>query len=264
MMLHMSNSQMMGNYPSHYEFDVVLRDGSTLRLRPVRPDDGEALGQLYARLSEESRYLRYFAFSPRAREVARVLRADHDNEFVLVAESGGRLSGAASYSRDPKSPDRAEVAFTIADALQGRGIGTRMLETLAGIAREHRIRIFDAYVLQSNDRMMRVFLDSGFEVERRLEDGVFHVVLALEDSGAFEAKAAERSRAAATASMKHFFEPATVAVVGANRERGKIGSEILHNLVAGGFRGRLFAIHPSASSIGGDQHRIGPAGDLGR
>ena len=239
-------------YPAQYESDVVLRDGSTLRLRPVRPDDGEGLCELHDRLSRESLYFRHFATSSSsAPEVSRLLRADHDNEFVLVAESGERLSGVASYSRNPTSPERAEVAFAIADALQGRGVGTRMLETLADIARDHHIRTFDAYVLRDNERMKDVFVDSGFEVERRLEGGVFHVVLSLEHTVAYEAKAAERSRVAATASMKHVFEPGTVAVVGANRERGKIGSEILHNLVAGGFRGRLFAIHPSASAIDG-------------
>lgn len=240
----------MNVYPAQYEFDVVLRDGSTLRLRPVRPDDGEALGQLYNRLSRESLYFRHFGMSSgSAPEVARLLRADHDSEFVLVAESGGRLSGVACYSRDPHSPGRAEVAFAIADALQGRGIGTRMLEVLAAIARDHHIQTFDAYVLHDNERMTGVFLESGFEVERRLDGGIFHVVLALAHTAGYEARAAERSRAAATASMKHFFEPRTVAVVGANRERGKIGSEILHNLAAGGFRGRLFAVHPSATSI---------------
>jgi acetyl coenzyme A synthetase (ADP forming)-like protein len=242
----------MGDYPTQYESDVVLRDGSTLRLRPVRAADGEGLGDLYARLSRESLYFRLFTVPASSLlEVSRLLRADHENEFVLVAESGGRLNGVASYARDPQSPDRAEVGFTIADALQGRGIGTRMLETLADIARDHHIRTFDAYVLHDNERMTRVFLDSGFQVERRLEGGVFHVALSLEPTATYEARASERSHAAATASMKSFFEPKTVVVVGANRERGKIGSEILHNLVAGGFTGRLFAVHPSASSIDG-------------
>lgn len=242
----------MAAYPTQYESDVVLRDGSTLRLRPVRPDDGEGLRELHDRLSRESLY---FLFSTvpnwNLPEVSRLLHADYDDEFALVAESGGRLSGVASYSRDPKSPERAEVTFTIADALQGRGVGTRMLETLADIARDHHIRTFDAYVLHDNERMTRVFLDSGFEVERRLESGVFHVVLSLEPTSTYEARAAERSQAAATTSMKSVFDPRAVVVVGANRERGKIGSEILHNLIAGGFTGRLFAVHPSASSIDG-------------
>jgi acetyl coenzyme A synthetase (ADP forming)-like protein len=242
----------MAPYPSNDESDVVLRDGSTLRLRPVRPEDGEALRAFYARLSNDSLYFRFHGgLSDGASEVSRLLRADYENEFALVAEAGGRLSGVATYSRDPQAPDRAEVAFTIADTLHGRGVGTRMLEVLAEIARRQQIRTFDAYVLHDNDRMMAVFLDSGFEVGRRLESGVFHVVLSLEPTGLYEARSAQRAQTAATASMKHFFEPKVVAVVGASRERGKIGAEILQNLIDGGFKGRLVAIHPSASSIQG-------------
>jgi acetyl coenzyme A synthetase (ADP forming)-like protein len=179
------------------------------------------------------------------------LRADGNNAFVLVGESGGRISAVASYDRDAASPDRAEVAFTIADALQGRGVGTRLLETLADIARAHGIQTFDAYVLADNQQMMRVFLDSGFEIHRRLDGGVFHVVLSLQQTPAYEAKAAGRSRAAAGASMKSFFQPRSIAVIGANRERGKIGSEILHNLVSGGFAGRIFPINPAIAEIDG-------------
>jgi acetyl coenzyme A synthetase (ADP forming)-like protein len=242
----------MNIYPRQYESDVVVRDGSTIRLRPVRPDDAEALRNLHRRLSPDSQHFRFFGLAQEhPSEISRLLRADYDHQFVLVAESGGRLSGVASYSRDPASPDRAEAAFTIADVLQGRGVGTRMLEALAEIARDHGIRIFDAYVLHDNERMMRVFLDSGFEVERRLDGGVFHVMLRLEPTPVYAAKAAERSQVAARASMHSFFEPKTVVVVGANRERGRIGSEILHNLIEGGFTGQLFAVHQSASSIDG-------------
>ena len=239
-------------YPAQYESDVVLRDGSTLRLRPVRPEDRDGLLALYDRLSPESRRFRFFAtVAANEAEVERLLRADHESDFVLVAEAGGRISGVALYLRDPRSPDRAEAAFAIADALQGRGVGTRMLEVLAGIARDHRITTFDAYVLYDNRQMMDVFLDSGFEAERRLDGGVFHVVLALDPTARYEARAAGRSQSAAAASMKGFFEPRAVAVIGANRERGKIGAEILHNIAAGGFTRQLFAVHPSASTIDG-------------
>ena len=242
----------MSPYLAQYESDVVVRDGSTLRLRPVRPDDREALVAFFNRLSPESLRFRFFGMPARPdQEVSRLLGADYDNDFVLVAEAGGRVSGIATYARNRDKPDRADVAFATAEPLQGRGIGTRMLEVLAEIARDHHIHTFDAYVLQDNRRMMQVFLDSGFEIERRLEGGVFHVVLSLEPTPLYEAKAAARSQAAATASMKSFFEPRAVAVPGANRQRGKIGSEILHNLVAGGYTGRLAAVHPSATSIDG-------------
>ena len=239
-------------YPAQYESDVVLRDGSTLRLRPIRPGDAEALLALHDRLSQQSQRYRFFGLATsHAGEVARLLQADHDNEFVLVAEAGNRLVGVATYVRDSAQTERAEVGFAIADALQGHGVGTRMLEMLAGIARDHHIKMFDAYVMVDNDRMMRVFTDSGFEVQRRLEGGIFHVELSLAPTAHYEERAAARSQAAATASMESFFAPKAVAVIGANRERGKIGSEILHNLVAGGFSGRLFAVHPSASSVDG-------------
>jgi acetyl coenzyme A synthetase (ADP forming)-like protein len=239
-------------YPAQYESDVVLRDGSTLRLRPVRPDDGEGLRAFYGRLSGQSLRFRFFGTaSGHHAEVSRLLEIDYDREFVLLAEAGGRISGMALYTRDPKSTDRAEVAFAIADALQGRGVGTRMLEVLAGIARDHHITTFDADVLPDNRQMLQVFLDSGFETERRLESGVIRVVLSLDPTPLSEALAAARSQLAATASMKGFFEPKAVAVIGANRERGKIGSEILHNMVAGGFTGRLVAVHPYATSIDG-------------
>ncbi len=239
-------------YPAQYESDVVLRDGSTLHLRPIRPGDAEGLLTLHDRLSLQSQKFRFFGLATSyAGEVSRLLQADHDNEFALVAEAGNRLIGVAAYVRDPAQTERAEVSFAIADAVQGRGVGTRMLETLALIARDHHVQTFDAYVLADNDRMMRVFLDSGFEVQRRLEGGIFHVLLSLAPTARYEETAAARSQAAATASMKSVFEPRAVAVIGANRERGKIGSEILHNLVAGRFSGRLFAVHPSAPTVEG-------------
>jgi len=243
---------LMPSYSTEYESDVVLRDGSTLHLRPVELGDEASLRELHDRLSDESLYFRFFSVPKTTPvEVTRLVHADRDNEFALIGESAGRVSAVASYSRDPRAPERAEVAFAIADALHGRGVGTRMLETLADIARDHRIRTFDAYVLHDNHRMMHVFLDSGFEISRRLEGGVFHVVLSLEPTVTYEAKAAQRSRSAASASMRLFFEPRAVAVVGANRERGKIGSEILHNIIAGGFAGQLFVVHPSAPQIDG-------------
>jgi acetyl coenzyme A synthetase (ADP forming)-like protein len=235
-----------------YDTDIVLRDGSTLRLRAVQPGDKDGVIELYERLSAGSRHFRFFAtITSSEDEVSRLLQTDPNRDCVLVAEAAGRISGMSAYVHDPQIPGRAEVVFVIADALQGRGVGTRMLEILADIAREHQITTFDAFVRQDNRQMMRVFLDSGFETQRELDDGVFHVALTLTHSDRYEAVAAGRSRTAAAASMKNFFEPRTVVVVGANRERGKIGSEILHNVVSGGFTGRVFAVHPSATSIDG-------------
>jgi RimJ/RimL family protein N-acetyltransferase len=167
----------MSEYPVRYESDILLRDGSTLHLRPIKPDDVSALMEFHKRLSPRSVYLRYFSPLPELTEerAHTLCNIDYDDEFALVGELAGRLVGVARYFRDPKAPERAEVAFLIEDALQGHGIATRMLERLAEIARQKSITTFEAYVLGENRKMMDVFMHSGFEVERRLEGGVFQV-----------------------------------------------------------------------------------------
>jgi acetyl coenzyme A synthetase (ADP forming)-like protein len=239
-------------YPSEYEADVVLRDGRTLRLRPVRPDDDRRLLELFEGMSEQSLYYRFMTV-PRIDldKAAQFAHADFERQFVIVGDAGGVLSAVAGYYRRDAVSDRAEVAFAIADAEQGRGIGTRMLERLAEIGRDRGLRTFDAYVLGENRRMMDVFLDSGFAVTEQLEDRVFHVTLSLEATEHYAERAAERSRLAAAASMRPFFEPRAVAVVGANREPGRIGSETLRNLRQTGYTGTLVAVHPDAGSIDG-------------
>jgi acetyl coenzyme A synthetase (ADP forming)-like protein len=232
--------------------DVILRDGSTLPLRPARQDDIGALVTFFAALSPESRYYRFFGVpNLDAARVAGLVPADRTRGAALVGECGGRIVAFAGYYSAADDPDRAEVAFAIADAFQGRGIGTRLLEQLATLARTQRIRSFDAYVRGDNLKMMDVFLESGYRVSRRIEGGVFHVELSLEATLEFAEKAARRSQLAATASMKGFFEPGTIAVVGANRERGRIGSEILHNLQSAGFTGTITPVHPTAKELQG-------------
>jgi acetate---CoA ligase (ADP-forming) len=235
-----------------YTADVVLRDGSTLHLRPVRPDDDERLLDLLRHMSAEALYYRFMTV-PRIdlAKAAQLTKADFEHQYVLAGECAGSIVAIAGYYADESSPKRAEVAFAVADAWQGRGIGTRLLECLAEIGRRRDIRIFDAYVLGDNRRMMDVFLESGFTVAQQLEKGVFHVTLQLEPSKQFADRAAARSQQAAAASMRWFFEPKTVAVIGANRVRGRIGSEILHNLRSSGLTGTLVAVHPEAEAIDG-------------
>jgi acetyl coenzyme A synthetase (ADP forming)-like protein len=239
-------------YPSDLESDVVLRDGYTMHLRPVREDDAEKVLALFGELSERSLYYRFLGVPHLGLEEARkIVAVDYDEQMVLVAERGGRLTAIAGYYRDPTHRDRAEVAFAVAEAMQGHGLGTRLLERLAEIARDRAVRAFDAYVLGDNLAMMDVFLQSGFALTRGLDHGVFHVTLALETTPAFETAAGKRAQLAAAASIRPFFEPQSIAVVGANREPGRIGSEVLRNLRDSGFSGALAPVHPRAATVGG-------------
>jgi acetyl coenzyme A synthetase (ADP forming)-like protein len=234
--------------------DVVLRTGATIRLRPVRPEDTPAVERLHARLTPESLYFRYLGLpgaDTMARKAAAICAADGRNQLVLVAEAADRIVAVAGFYPDPKRPSRAEVAFTVEDAVQGQGVGTRLLERLAEIARERGVTAFVADVHPENRRMLEVFANCGFAVEQRAEQGVVRVHISLEVTPDFEQRALERSSRAAAASMRKLFEPRSVAVLGAARERGKIGSEILHNLIGAGFRGKIYPVNPKASRIAG-------------
>ena len=191
-------------------------------------------------LSAESLYNR-FLMTPHL-DLARArayVDVDQSRQVVLVAERAGELVGIAGYYRDPARTDWAEVAFAVADGLQGRGLGTRLLERLAEIARARGLNGFEAFVRGENRQMMDVFVQSGFTQTREIEQGTWHVTLSLEPTARLAAASAARARAAATASLRRFFEPRVVAVVGANREPGRIGSEIFRNLRESGFTGTL-------------------------
>ena len=235
--------------------DVLLRDGSTVRLRAATERDARAVFDLFEGLSERSLYYRFMSVRrvdlDEARRIVSPVPEDAPEKVLIVAERGTALCGIAGYYRSPQEPARAEVAFAIADALHGHGLGTRMLEQLAEIGRDRGVRAFDAYVLGDNLQMMDVFLQSGFTLTQGLDQGVFHVALDLEPTARFEHASGRRAQLAAAASLRPFFEPRSIAVVGANQERGRIGSEILHNLRASGFTGTLVPVHPEAREIDG-------------
>ncbi len=105
--------------------DVLLSDGSTVQLRPIRPSDGPAIVAMHSRFSERTRYLRYFSPYPRIpeRDLQRFVNVDHRDREAFVVLAGDRIVAVGRYERlGPASPD-AEVAFVVEDAYQGRGIG---------------------------------------------------------------------------------------------------------------------------------------------
>ena len=234
--------------------DVVLRDGSTAHLRPARPGDADraALSEFYQQLSPESRYFRFFG-KPRVETIVDdVVRAiEAPGAFTLLAEIDHRIVAIGQYFPTDRA-GRAEAAFAISDAHQGRGIGTKLLERLGIEARRQGITAFEAYFLHDNRKMRTVFADAGFRITWERVDGqTSRVVLSLEESEELHEKSAARSRAAAHASLLPFFQPQGVAVVGAGRRRGHIGAEIFHNLLACGYRGRVVPVNPSGDQVEG-------------
>jgi acyl-CoA synthetase (NDP forming)/RimJ/RimL family protein N-acetyltransferase len=215
--------------------DVLLRDGSTLRLQAPTPEDFDDIKAFYEGLSTQSRYFRFHGFG-RIDTIARATaEAGGVERFSLLARHSGRVVATCNYE-GLREPGVAEVAFTVADDDQRRGIGTRMLEQLAAIAADRGIRRFDAAVLAENRLMMRVFQNAGFAV-RREGFGEITVSLDITSTDAVLERIDERDHFAAIQSLRPMLAPTSVAVVGAAEEPGNVGRAMLANISGGGFPG---------------------------
>ncbi|MGH8774188.1 MAG: GNAT family N-acetyltransferase [Jiangellaceae bacterium] len=238
-------------YPAHWEADVVLSDGATAHLRPIRRDDADRLVEFYDRVSDESKYNRFFAPYPTLsdRDIERFTSVDHRDRVALILLTGEDMIAVGRYER--LDADQAEVAFLVEDAHQGRGVGSVLLEHLAQAARARGIRRFVADVLPGNQKMITVFGDAGYTVGNTFADGVVHVEFEIgptDDS--LDVMAAREHRAEAR-SIQRLLRPASVAVVGASRSRDKAGQALVRNLVRGGFTGPVYAVNPAAAAVSG-------------
>ncbi|HEX2432307.1 MAG TPA: GNAT family N-acetyltransferase [Gaiellaceae bacterium] len=231
--------------------DVLLRDGTTLRLRSPMPADSEALVEFLNRLSEQSLYYRFHGFPTVSEKlVAPFLQPDWREQGHLIGELGGRVIALASYVR-LRDPTAAECAFVVADDFQRRGIGTRLLEQLADRAAAVGIERFVAEVLPENSQMLRVFQAVGFESTRSLESGTVEVEFRIAPTETYLVRVDERDHLAAVASLRPFFAPASVAVLGASRRRESIGGLLFRNIIAGEFEGVAYPVNPSGDAVAG-------------
>ena len=236
-------------YPAGWEADVVVSDGGVVHLRPIRPEDADAIVAFHGKLSERTRYLRYFGPYPRipARDLHRFTHVDHRNRVALVAVLGEEIIGVGRYDRlgsTGADAADAEVAFVVADAHQGRGIGSVLLEHLAAAARERGIKRFVAEVLAENSRMVRVFTDAGYSAKYEYDSGVVHLTFPIAPTEQSRAVAFERERRAEARSIERMLTPGSVAVIGASTDPKKIGHVVFANLMAYGFAGPVYPVHP--------------------
>ena len=231
--------------------DVILRDGSTLRLRPPLAEDADALLELFASLSDQSRYLRFHGFPALGPKLVEpVLEPDWQERGALLGTLDGRIVALANWVR-LRDPRAAEIAFTVADGHQRRGIGTRLLECLAQRAAEAGIEEFVAEVLAENDAMLGVFRDAGFAVTRASEHGEVEIRLELAPTSRYREQVAARDHHAVHASLEPFFEPRTLAVVGASRRRGSIGGELFRNVIEADFAGSAYPVNRGGDPVAG-------------
>jgi acetyl coenzyme A synthetase (ADP forming)-like protein len=244
--------RVTATYPSHREATVVLRDGSTVTVRPIRGEDAAALALFYKDLSLESRIFRFFAAVANAdASIQRMVNVDYTTSYGLVAIAGAKsqIVGHAMYVQI--APKKAEMALAVADVYQGRGLGTILLGQLAEQATAAGLDTFEAMVRPENHPMLQMLRESGFPVHARSEPGEVHAELPTKISPEGLRQFEDRERIAAVAAVTHLLAPRSVAVIGASRRAGSIGEAVVHNLIANGYRGPLYPVNPLAAEIDG-------------
>ena len=237
--------------PRHWEADVLLRDGRTAHIRPIEPSDAELLVEFYDRVSDESKYYRFFSPMPKLSEkdILRFTRVDHVNRVAFIVLLGGRMIAVGRY--DVVRPGEAEVAFLVEDEHQGRGIAQLLLEHLAQAGRERGVERFLAEVLPDNRKMIHTFRDAGYRVVSEYDEGVMTLEFPIDATDTAMGLMANREHRAEAASIEKFFNARSIAVIGASRRESTIGQALVRNLVMGNFSGRVYAVNSSSESVSG-------------
>ncbi len=236
---------------------VLLRDGSAAEIRPARPDDLALLRKFFMELSPESRHRRFFSASlPSDKTLAELCDNLHPQKqqtlLVLRLRDGAPVIVATgSWFEKEDDEEAAEVAFAVDDRFQGKGLGSLLLERLAILAVRQGYTKLWAVTFAANQAMRNVFRESGFEIEEQLEHGDIEVTLSLTPGADTVEKATLRDRIATVASIRPFFEPRAIAIVGTSRNSENIGHKILRALTSAGFTGPLYPINPKADELMG-------------
>ena len=180
------------NRARDYSVNDVLKDGTRVTIRAVRPDDRDRFLEAFRLLEQDSIYTRFF--SPRKNDLSdaeldRAVNVDFVREVALVVTTetmrGETIIAAGRYiaSDSPNTERSAELAFMVEEDYQGRGIASRLLGHLAALARSQRLTHFEADVLSQNSPMLAVFKRCGFPMRQRRDGGVVHLTLELTANG---------------------------------------------------------------------------------
>lgn len=236
--------------------EVILRNGQSLRIRLVSPNDKKRMEELFYRLSPRSRYLR-FQYSKNhitEEDLRHFTEAAPPQRSAYVATTGEgekeRIVAVGSWDMLPDGKG-AEIAFTVEDNIQLRGIGTLLLEQLVKAATAHNITRFEARVLDENTRMLEVFDESGFRIEKKLSDGAYEIVIDLKDQEEYSKRQAYREHVARSAGVRKVLCPKRVAVIGASRDPRSVGGALFRNMIEEGFNGVVFPVNPKTDSVAG-------------
>lgn len=234
---------------------LVLRDGSTALLRPAEPRDAALMQQFVNRLSPESKRHRFFCEgTPAAALITNLCDASAPRSqltLIVLRMWEGSLCIIAAGSYWAKDAHTAEIAMAVDEGFHGKGLGTLLLERLALLALHQGFRRLWAVTHAENQAMREVFRESGFTVHETYEGDDMEVELSLTPTATTIAHAETRERLATTASLRSFFHPQSVAVIGASRDPTSIGYRLLEALITNHFHGPIYPVNPNATDLAG-------------
>lgn len=218
-----------------FKTDVLLKDGESLRIRAVRPQDQELLARQFPPGLDGH---------------------DFDRDVGLVATRGSRdeeIVGFGRFHRLEAAPDavpRAEFALSVADAWRQRGVGTALLEQMTSAASRLGIERFEADVLPGAPVMMDLLAHLGFDVSSETRGGVIRPWFPVRLTEASRRAIDARASAAAARSIRALFEPRSVALLGASRKALTISGTLLKNLKES-FKGAIYPVNSAGGEIQG-------------
>jgi acetyl coenzyme A synthetase (ADP forming)-like protein len=230
---------------NQFETDVVLRDGSLVHVRSVRPEDRALLVSFIRTLSQDTLYLRFLEVLEPEEAVKDLI--PQTGQFALIAIRGGMVIGHAIYS--VTIPGKANPAVVVADAYQGKGLGTILLGQLTEAAIASGISELEAHVAPENAPMLQVLRELGFPTVLKSEPGSIHVTFPASLLPEALARFEQREAIAANAAMEKFFRPRGIAVIGASRKRGSISGELFRNILEAGFQGPVYPVNAKTDVV---------------
>ena len=207
------------------------------------------------RLSPASRRHRFFSeTAPAADTIASLCDSSNPSQqltIIVMRTIAGQARIIAAGSYWARTADQAEVAMAVDDDFHGKGLGTILLERLAMLAIHRGFTRLWAVTHADNLAMREVFRESGYPVHETYEGGDMQVELSLRPTESTTTRLELRERIATTASLRSFFYPRSVAVIGASRDPKSIGYRIVEALAVNRFRGAIYPVNPKAATIAG-------------
>ncbi|QPK79843.1 GNAT family N-acetyltransferase [Corynebacterium lizhenjunii] len=209
---------MSQQHTLHWEADVILNDGDIATLRAIQPTDRPAVEAFFERVSDHSKYLRFFSTHPHLTEEdwQRWAHTRGYDKVTIVLEERGDIVAIAGYELvESFLPARVgDVSFLVQDSHHGKGVGNILLEHLAEIGREGKVERFFAEMLTQNRQMVQVFIRAGYSAAPELADGFISVDFTIAPNATSREVMERRELRAEANSIRRLLNPATVAIVG--------------------------------------------------